>query len=147
MVQYMKALSKSKLLDVIALQEPFDRAQLSGYVECGSPCECTGKEIKVCTLVKRETALMDHSLEISEVSDVDHNLIEVVHCIGNRKTDLFVLNAYSPPFKKGPHAQHWCPFSRSDGEGRLQSPPNLRRLQCTAHAMGIWSLTRPKGRG
>ncbi|KAL3203225.1 hypothetical protein MRX96_042017 [Rhipicephalus microplus] len=46
MVQYMKTLSKSKLPDVIALQEPFNRAQLPGYVACGSPCECTRKDIK-----------------------------------------------------------------------------------------------------
>ncbi|KAL3183395.1 hypothetical protein MRX96_000356 [Rhipicephalus microplus] len=45
-MQHMKTLSKSKLPDVIALQEPFDRAQLPGYVTCGSPCECTGKDIK-----------------------------------------------------------------------------------------------------
>ncbi|KAL3254899.1 hypothetical protein MRX96_046721 [Rhipicephalus microplus] len=37
MVQYMKTFSKSKLLDVIALQEPFDRAQLPGYVASDSP--------------------------------------------------------------------------------------------------------------
>ncbi|KAL3191210.1 hypothetical protein MRX96_018780 [Rhipicephalus microplus] len=83
MVQYMKTLSKSKLHDVIALQEPFDRAQLPGY---------------------RRTAFIDHSLDISEESDIDHNLIEVVPCIGSMKTGLFVLNVYSPPFKKGPHA-------------------------------------------
>ncbi|KAH8029055.1 hypothetical protein HPB51_022223 [Rhipicephalus microplus] len=97
----MKTLSKSKLPDVIALQEPFDRAQLPGYVACGSPCDCTRKDIKVCTLVKRGTAFIDHSLDISEESDIDHNLIEVVPCIGNRKTGLFVLNVYSPPSKRG----------------------------------------------
>ncbi|KAL3182956.1 hypothetical protein MRX96_006752 [Rhipicephalus microplus] len=59
MVQYMKTLSKSKLPDVIALQEPFDRAQLPDYVACGSPCECTGKDIKVCTLVKRGKRLAE----------------------------------------------------------------------------------------
>ncbi|KAH8021045.1 hypothetical protein HPB51_012066 [Rhipicephalus microplus] len=101
MVQYMKTLSKSKLPDVIALQEPFDRAQLPGYVACGSPCECTRKDIKVCTLVKRKTAFLDHSLDISEELDIDHNRIEVVPCIGNWKTGLFVLNVYNPTSKRG----------------------------------------------
>ncbi|KAL3248102.1 hypothetical protein MRX96_056675 [Rhipicephalus microplus] len=101
MVQYKKTLSKSKLPDVIALKEPFDRAQVPGYVACGSPCERTRKDIEVCTLVKRGTAFTDHSLDISEESDIHHNLIEVVPCIGDRKTGLFVLNVYSPPSKRG----------------------------------------------
>ncbi|KAH7985517.1 hypothetical protein HPB51_026810 [Rhipicephalus microplus] len=97
----MKTLSNSKFPDAIALQEPFDRAQLPGYVACGYPCECTQKDIKVCTLVKRGTAFIDHSLDISEESDIDHNLVEVVPCIGNQNTGLFVLNVYSPPSKRG----------------------------------------------
>ncbi|KAL1424127.1 hypothetical protein MTO96_003625 [Rhipicephalus appendiculatus] len=101
MVQYMKTLSKNKLPDVIALQEPFDRAQLPGYVTCGSPCECTGKDIRACTLVKRGTAFIDHALDISEESDIDHTQIEVVPCSGTRKTGLFVLNVYSTPSKRG----------------------------------------------
>ncbi|KAL3244367.1 hypothetical protein MRX96_047224 [Rhipicephalus microplus] len=49
-------------------------------------------------------ALINHSLDISEESDIDHNLIEVAPCIGNRKTGLIVLNMYSPPSKRGlPH--------------------------------------------
>ncbi|KAH8031705.1 hypothetical protein HPB51_020084 [Rhipicephalus microplus] len=63
-------------------------------------CECTRKDRKVCTLVKRGTAFIDHSLDISEESDIDHNLIEVVPSIGNRKTGLFVPNVYSPPSKR-----------------------------------------------
>ncbi|KAL3217255.1 hypothetical protein MRX96_006152 [Rhipicephalus microplus] len=45
MMQYMKTLSKSKLCDVIALQEPFDQAHLPGYVACGSSCESMRKNI------------------------------------------------------------------------------------------------------
>lgn len=101
MMQYMKTLSKKKLPDVIALQEPFDRAQLPGYVTCGPPCECTGKDIRVCTLVKRGTAFIEHALDISEESDIDHVLIEVVPCRGAMKTGLFVLNVYSTPSKRG----------------------------------------------
>ncbi|KAL3195090.1 hypothetical protein MRX96_045783 [Rhipicephalus microplus] len=59
-----------------------------------------GKDIKVCTLVKRGTAFIDHSLDISEESDIDHNLIEVLPCIGNRKTGLSMLNVYTPPSKR-----------------------------------------------
>ncbi|KAH7958001.1 hypothetical protein HPB51_028012 [Rhipicephalus microplus] len=56
---------------------------------------------KVCTLVKRKTAFLDHSLDISEELDIDHNRIEVVPCIGNWKTGLFVLNVYNPTSKRG----------------------------------------------
>ncbi|KAL3220381.1 hypothetical protein MRX96_050407 [Rhipicephalus microplus] len=81
-------------------KQPFDRAQLPGYVACGSPCEFTRKDIKVCTLVKRGTAFIDPSLDISEELDINHNLIEVMPCIGNRKTGLFVLSVCSPPSKR-----------------------------------------------
>ncbi|KAL1466836.1 hypothetical protein MTO96_042480 [Rhipicephalus appendiculatus] len=53
------------------------------------------------TLVKRGTAFIDHALDISEESDIDHTLIEVVPCSGTRKTGLFVLNVYSTPSKRG----------------------------------------------
>ncbi|KAL1479908.1 hypothetical protein MTO96_051488 [Rhipicephalus appendiculatus] len=74
---------------------------LLGYVTCGSPCERTGKDIRVCTLVKRGTAFIDHALDISEESDIDHTLIDVVPGSGTRKTGLFVLNVYSTPSKRG----------------------------------------------
>ncbi|KAH7983093.1 hypothetical protein HPB52_009240 [Rhipicephalus sanguineus] len=101
MMQYMKLLSKNKLPDLIALQEPFDWAQLPGYVTCGSPCECTGKDIRVCTLVKRGTAFIEHPLDITKESDIDYVLIEVMPCRGAMKTGLFVLNVYSTASKRG----------------------------------------------
>ncbi|KAH8009533.1 hypothetical protein HPB51_018179 [Rhipicephalus microplus] len=92
---------KNKLPDVISLLEPFDRAQLPGYVTCGSPWECTGKDIKVCTLVKRETAFINRALDVSEESDVEHALIEVMPGSGTKKTDLFMPDVYSAPSKRG----------------------------------------------
>ncbi|KAH7953651.1 hypothetical protein HPB49_010880 [Dermacentor silvarum] len=100
MVQYMKTLSNSKLPVVIALQEPFDRAQLPGYVTCGPPFECMGRGVRVCTLVKRGTAFIEHELVLHEESDIDHVLIEVVPSSGRRKTGLFVLNVYSSPSQR-----------------------------------------------
>ncbi|KAL3234050.1 hypothetical protein MRX96_022800 [Rhipicephalus microplus] len=140
MVQYMKTLSKSELPDVIALQEPYDQAQIPGYVACGSPRECTGKDIKVCTLVKRGVAFIDHSLDISEESDMYHNQIVVVPCIGNRKTGLFVLNVYSPPSKRGGL------YTRT--MAKAASSPLLICGDCNApHTQWGNGATRPKGRG
>lgn len=101
MVQYMKTLSKNKLPDVIALQEPYDRAQLPGYVPCGPSYECTGRDISVCTMVKRGTAFIEHELEVDEESDIDHIFIEILPSRGKRVTGLFVLNVYSTPSKRG----------------------------------------------
>ncbi|KAL3203222.1 hypothetical protein MRX96_042014 [Rhipicephalus microplus] len=101
MVQYMKTLSEGKLPDVIALREPFDRAQLPGYVAYGSPCECTRKDTKVCTLVKRGTAFIDHSLDISEESDINHNLTEVVPSSGTGRPAYSCLTCTAPPSKRG----------------------------------------------
>ncbi|KAH6925199.1 hypothetical protein HPB50_001567 [Hyalomma asiaticum] len=85
MVPYMKMLSKNKLPDVVALQEPYDRAQLPGYVTCGPSYECTGRNIR----------------EVDEESDVDHIFIEILPSREKRVTGLFVLNVYSTPSKRG----------------------------------------------
>ncbi|KAL1433863.1 hypothetical protein MTO96_012199 [Rhipicephalus appendiculatus] len=47
MMQYMKALSKNKLPDVIALQEPYDHAKLPGYVTHSPLSDRTGRDIKM----------------------------------------------------------------------------------------------------
>ncbi|KAH8008969.1 hypothetical protein HPB51_008160 [Rhipicephalus microplus] len=101
MVQYKKTISKNKLPDVIALQEPFGRAQLPGCVTCAPPCECTGKDIKMCTLVKTGSAFIDHAPNVSEDSDTERTLVEVVSDSGTRKNGLFVSNVYSAPSKRG----------------------------------------------
>ncbi|KAL3191971.1 hypothetical protein MRX96_059354 [Rhipicephalus microplus] len=72
--QYMKALSKKKLPDVIALQETYDHAKFPGYV---TPCpfsESTGRNITMCILLRRETAYVEHELDV--VSDIGNSLIE-----------------------------------------------------------------------
>ncbi|KAH7940612.1 hypothetical protein HPB49_002524 [Dermacentor silvarum] len=51
-----------------------------------------GRDVKVCTLVKRGTAFIEHELVLHEESDIDHVLIEVVPSSGRKKTGLFVLN-------------------------------------------------------
>ncbi|KAL1438138.1 hypothetical protein MTO96_048229 [Rhipicephalus appendiculatus] len=47
MMQYMKALSKNKIPDVIALQEPYDHAKLPGYVTHSPLSDRTGRDIKM----------------------------------------------------------------------------------------------------
>ncbi|XP_070387864.1 uncharacterized protein [Dermacentor albipictus] len=42
-----------------------------------------GRDVKVCTLVKRGTAFIEHELVLHEESDIDHVLIEVVPSIGS----------------------------------------------------------------
>ncbi|KAH7978290.1 hypothetical protein HPB49_005115 [Dermacentor silvarum] len=56
------------------------------------PYECMGRDVRVCTLVKRGTAFIEHELVLHEESDIDHVLIEVVPSSGRKKTGLFVLN-------------------------------------------------------
>ncbi|KAH6947458.1 hypothetical protein HPB50_019051 [Hyalomma asiaticum] len=81
--------------------KPYDRAQLPGYVTCGPSYECTGRNIRVCTLVKRGIAFIEHELEVDDESDVDHIFIEILPSRGKRVTGLFVLNVYSTPSKRG----------------------------------------------
>ncbi|XP_075553569.1 uncharacterized protein LOC142586202 [Dermacentor variabilis] len=59
-----------------------------------------GRDVRVCTLVKRGTAFIEHELVLHEESGIDHVLIEVVPSIGSRKTGLFVLNVYSSPSQR-----------------------------------------------
>ncbi|KAH7953333.1 hypothetical protein HPB49_007217 [Dermacentor silvarum] len=75
-------------------------AQLPGYVTCGPPYECMGRDARVCTLVKRGTAFIEHELVLHEELDIDHVLIEVVPSSGRRKTGLFVPNVYSSPSQR-----------------------------------------------
>ncbi|KAL1466180.1 hypothetical protein MTO96_042902, partial [Rhipicephalus appendiculatus] len=49
----MQSLSKNKLPDVIALQEPYDRAKLPGYVTHSPPSDRTGRDIKM--IVEEQT--------------------------------------------------------------------------------------------
>ncbi|KAL3226135.1 hypothetical protein MRX96_004571 [Rhipicephalus microplus] len=129
MLQYIKTLSKSTLPCVIALRELYHRAQLPGYLACGSLCECTGKGIKLFSLVKRGMAFIDHSLDISEKLDVDHSLIEVVPCIGNRNTSIFVLNLDF----NAPHTQ-W---------GYGADSPKEKRLAALVDELGLLLLNEP----
>ncbi|KAH7936895.1 hypothetical protein HPB49_006055 [Dermacentor silvarum] len=59
-----------------------------------------GRDVRVCTLVKRGTAFIEHELVLHEESDIDHVLIEVVPSSGRKKTGLFVLNVYSSPSQR-----------------------------------------------
>ncbi|KAH7949261.1 hypothetical protein HPB49_006766 [Dermacentor silvarum] len=59
-----------------------------------------GRDVRVCTLIKRGTAFIEHELVLHDESDIDHVLIEVVPSSGRRKTGLFVLNVYSSPSQR-----------------------------------------------
>ncbi|KAH7945076.1 hypothetical protein HPB49_006167 [Dermacentor silvarum] len=96
----MKTLSNNKLPVVLAFQEPFNRAQLPGYVTCGLPYECMGRDVRVCTLVKRGMAYIEHELVRHEESDIDHVLVEFVPSSGRRRTGVFVFNVYSSPSQR-----------------------------------------------
>ncbi|KAH8038871.1 hypothetical protein HPB51_003791 [Rhipicephalus microplus] len=91
-------------------------------------------------------AFIDHSLDISEKSDIDHNLIEVVLCIGNRKTGLSVINVYRPPSKRG--LTHNFGTLLREAMAKAASSPLLICGDFNAtHTQKGMELTRPKGRG
>ncbi|KAH7965745.1 hypothetical protein HPB49_010356 [Dermacentor silvarum] len=59
-----------------------------------------GRDVRVCALVKRGAAFIEHELVLYEGSDTNHVLIEVVPSSGRKKTGLFVLNVYSSPLQR-----------------------------------------------
>ncbi|KAH7943921.1 hypothetical protein HPB52_013129 [Rhipicephalus sanguineus] len=106
-----------------------DARILPGYVTCGPPCECTGKDIRVCTLVKRGTAFIEHALDISEESDIDHVLIEVVPCRGAMKTP----SNTAPPQKEASRTTSAPSFAK-----RWPRPPP-GACRNTSPDLSIWS--------
>ncbi|KAH8033735.1 hypothetical protein HPB51_015767 [Rhipicephalus microplus] len=98
LMQYMKTLSKKKLPDVIALQEPYGHDKLPGYATHCPFAESTGRSITMCILVRRRIAFVEHKLDVA--SDIDNALIEIIPSKGIT-AKFFVLNVYSAPSKKG----------------------------------------------
>ncbi|KAH7958488.1 hypothetical protein HPB49_002002 [Dermacentor silvarum] len=83
-------------MTIMAVSRKSDnRRILPGYVTCCAPYECMGRDVRVCTLVKRGTAFIEHELVLHEDSDIDHVLIEVVPSSGKKKTGLFIAQPMS----------------------------------------------------
>ncbi|KAH7932996.1 hypothetical protein HPB49_006218 [Dermacentor silvarum] len=104
-----------------------------------------GRYVRVCTLVKRGTAFIEHELVLHEESDIDHVLIEVVPSSGRRKTGLFVLNVYSSPLAKKPHSHFQRPFR--EAMSKAASNPLLICGDFNApHTQWRYGADSPKGK-
>ncbi|KAH7954695.1 hypothetical protein HPB49_020983 [Dermacentor silvarum] len=141
----MKTLSNNKLPVVIALQEPFNRAQLPDYVTCGPSYECMGRDVRVCALVKRGTAFIEHELVLHEESDIDHVLIEVVPSSGRWKTGLFALNVYSSTSQRN-RTRTFDGLIREVMTKAASNPLLICRDFNAPHTQWVYGADSPKGK-
>ncbi|KAH8031768.1 hypothetical protein HPB51_020839 [Rhipicephalus microplus] len=141
-MQYIETLSKKKLPDVTALQEPYNHAKLPGYVMQCPFSESTGRSITMCIIVRRGIAFVEHKVDVS--SDIDNALIEITLSKGIT-AKVFVINVYRTPSKRGLTHNFDCLFREA-----MAKAASKRLLNCgdfnALHTHWGYRNASPKGR-
>ncbi|KAM7294229.1 hypothetical protein ISCGN_023746 [Ixodes scapularis] len=144
--QYVSTKEEESKPDVIAVQETWGMAKLSGYRAYGKDAK---EKTRVTTLVRRNLPVIQHD---TGISTVEHVLIEI---ISNTKRDgrsVFVLNVSSSPAKR----HRFAALFRATLEiakqqalvvvGDFNAPhPDWRYLTETVKGRNLWHVAHDGG--